>query len=105
MGSDLVVEISDAAIGYSSKEPLLSSINLQFSRGEIVAIAGPSGIGKTTLLRTIAGLVPPLQGSFSVNGEKGASRGELGYIPQRLGLVRHASVYHNVLLGWIGGIL
>ena len=103
MDSDLVVEISDATIGYSSNEPLLSSINLKFSKGEIVAIAGPSGIGKTTLLRTIAGLVPPLQGTLSINGKKSAARGQLGYIPQRLGLVRHASVYHNVLLGALAG--
>ena len=105
MDSDLVVEIRDATIGYSSNEPLLSSINLKFSKGEIVAIAGPSGIGKTTLLRTIAGLVPPLQGTLSINGKKSAARGQLGYIPQRLGLVRHASVYHNVLLGALAGQL
>ena len=103
MDSDLVVEIRDATIGYSSNEPLLSSINLKFSKGEIVAIAGPSGIGKTTLLRTIAGLVPPLQGTLSINGKKSAARGQLGYIPQRLGLVRHATVYHNVLLGASAG--
>jgi len=100
----VAVEIRQATIGYSSKEPLLSSINIQFYKGEIVAIAGPSGIGKTTLLRTIAGLVPPLDGNFFIDGkENKPSRGELGYIPQRLGLVRHASVYHNVLLGALAG--
>ena len=103
LDSKLAVEIKDGRIGYSSKEPLLSSINVDFSKGEIVAIAGPSGIGKTTLLRTIAGLVPPLGGSFLIGGKNKNTRGELGYIPQRLGLVRHASVYHNVLLGALAG--
>ena len=64
--------------------------------GEIISLIGPSGIGKTTLLRTIAGLVKPISGVIQCNVEK---RGGLGYIPQRLGLVRHTSVYHNVDLG------
>ena len=55
-----------------------------------------SGLGKTTLLRTIAGLIPKLSGKIYSNIR---SRGGIGYIPQRLGLVRHASVYHNVELG------
>ena len=77
---------------------------MNVNRGEIVAIAGPSGIGKTTLLRTIAGLVPILDGEISIFGKRSkASRGELGYIPQRLGLIRHASVYHNVLMGALTG--
>ena len=49
-----------------------------------------------TLIRTIAGLVQPRQGSVEL---KLPEHGGLGYIPQRLGLVRHASVYHNVSLG------
>jgi ABC-type Mn2+/Zn2+ transport system ATPase subunit len=48
------------------------------------------------LIRTIAGLVEPLQGEVTLHTNK---KGGLGYIPQRLGLVRHASVRHNVNLG------
>ena len=102
--SESVVNLENASIGYSSNQPLIKNLNLNVNRGEIVAIAGPSGIGKTTLLRTIAGLVPILDGEISIFGKRSkASRGELGYIPQRLGLIRHASVYHNVLIGALTG--
>ena len=75
---------------------------LEISSGEIIAITGPSGVGKTTLIRTISGLVRPLKGKVSLFGQPFGvrpKRGSLGYIPQRLGLVRHASVFHNVMLG------
>ena len=49
--------------------------------GEIIAVLGQSGIGKTTLIRTIAGLVQPRQGSVEL---KLPEHGGLGYIPQRL---------------------
>lgn len=71
-------------------------MSLEVRSGEIIAVLGQSGIGKTTLIRTIAGLVQPRQGSVELNLPE---HGGLGYIPQRLGLVRHASVYHNVNLG------
>ena len=71
-------------------------MSLEVRSGEIIAVLGQSGIGKTTLIRTIAGLVQPRHGSVELNLPE---HGGLGYIPQRLGLVRHASVYHNVNLG------
>ena len=97
-----VVSLRNLVIGYSSKDPLAEIPSLDIFPGEIVAIAGPSGIGKTTLLRTIAGIVRPISGDVHVCGSTSPSlpkRGQLGYIPQRLGLVRHATVMHNVLLG------
>ena len=89
-----IIRIENLTVGYDF--PLLSKINFSINSGEIVAITGISGLGKTTLLRTIAGLIPKLSGKIYCDVRP---RGGMGYIPQRLGLVRHASVYHNVELG------
>jgi len=97
-----VVDIEGLTIGYSNKNPLVEIPRLEITSGEIIAITGPSGVGKTTLIRTISGLVRPLKGRVSLFGQPFGvrpQRGSLGYIPQRLGLVRHASVLHNVMLG------
>ena len=91
---NFILTTKDLVIGYD--EPLISELNLKITPGKITSIIGPSGIGKTTLLRTLSGLVMPLSGSIECNVPR---RGGLGYIPQRLGLVRHTSVYHNVDLG------
>jgi ABC-type Mn2+/Zn2+ transport system ATPase subunit len=89
-----IIRIEKLSIGYDNA--LLSNISFVIEPGEIVAITGISGLGKTTLLRTIAGLIPKLGGKIYSDIRP---RGGIGYIPQRLGLVRHASVYHNVELG------
>ncbi len=97
-----IIRLRDVTIGFDPQDPLVDIPEMEILPGEIVAIAGPSGIGKTTLLRTIAGLVPPISGSIEVCGGDPSSppkRGELGYVPQKLGLVRHASVLHNVMIG------
>ncbi len=97
-----IIRLNDVSIGYKEDQPLVQIPNLEIFPGEIVAIAGPSGVGKSTLLKTIAGLMRPISGSVEVCGKispKRVNRGELGYVPQSLGLVRHASVQHNVMLG------
>ena len=92
--SELLLKLSNLNVGFS--EDLVQDVSLEVRSGEIIAVLGQSGIGKTTLIRTIAGLVQPRRGSIELNLPE---HGGLGYIPQRLGLVRHASVYHNVSLG------
>ena len=91
---DALLSLRQLSVGYDTV--LISGINMQVHPGEVISIVGASGIGKTTLLRSIAGLVAPMEGSVALNVPP---RGGLGYIPQKLGLIRHASVYHNVWLG------
>lgn len=95
MGQDRpLLVLENLSIGYNAI--LASEISASINAGEVIAVLGPSGVGKTTLVRTIAGLIEPIGGRVDLHVDR---RGGLGYIPQKLGLVRHASVYHNVNLG------
>jgi phospholipid/cholesterol/gamma-HCH transport system ATP-binding protein len=71
--NDNLVEIEDVAFGYNAR-PVLKGINLTARRGQVIAIMGSSGCGKTTLLRLIGGQIKPGQGVVRVAGE---SLGEL----------------------------
>ena len=94
-----ILVVKNLQIGYD--KPIVEEINLVVNPGEIISIVGESGIGKTTLLRTIAGLVKPFSGTIECDVPR---RGGLGYIPQKLGLIRHTSVEHNVDLGARAGV-
>ena len=68
---------SDLVIGYD--EPLSSPLNLSMERGQKIALIGANGIGKTTLLKSILGLIPPLSG----NVEQGDYL-SIGYFEQEM---------------------
>jgi phosphonate transport system ATP-binding protein len=94
--------VDGLSCGFQASAPVLQEIDLRLLSGETVVLVGPSGCGKTTLLKTLTGLMPPLRGSATVLGAilpERPPRGAIGYIPQALGLVRHVSVLHNVLMG------
>lgn len=98
----MALRLADLAVGYPGRTPLVDGINLELGLGEAVAILGPSGHGKSSLLKTIAGLLPPQGGHMEVLGHPSPDRppkGSVGYVPQRLGLVRHTSVLDNVQHG------
>ena len=59
--SKLIFETKDLVIGYT--EPLSKPLNITMERGQKIALTGANGIGKTTLLKSILGLIPSLSGS------------------------------------------
>jgi zinc transport system ATP-binding protein len=80
------VRLSDVTFGYRSGQPVLRGVSLAIDRGEFVAVAGPNGGGKTTLLRILLGLERPDAGTALLFGEPAhafSRRATLGYLPQR----------------------
>ena len=74
-----VIEARDLAIGWPCGPTLATGISLTLRPGSSLAIVGPSGIGKTTLLATLTGSIPPKSGSALINGVPawGADRDQL----------------------------
>ncbi|MBB3110226.1 ATPase subunit of ABC transporter with duplicated ATPase domains [Paenibacillus phyllosphaerae] len=73
----LIFETNDLVIGYDS--PLSRPLNLRMERGQKIALVGANGIGKTTLLRSILGLIPAISGTVN-RGE----HQQLGYFEQEI---------------------
>lgn len=72
-----MLEAKDISFGYSKKKPLFKNFNLQVERNERLALHAPSGFGKTTLCRMLAGFIAPDSGSILLEGnplpDKGVS--------------------------------
>ena len=62
------MNITGLSIGYTHR-PVLSDLNLSASEGELVALVGRNGVGKSTLIRTIARLQPAISGNISIDGK------------------------------------
>jgi phosphonate transport system ATP-binding protein len=87
----------------------LRDIDLDIPAGQTVALVGPSGAGKTSLLRVLAGLTEPDTGDVVLHGRRvaeirtAADRPDVvGMMHQQLGLVPQLSVKHNVQAGMLG---
>ncbi|NJD58622.1 MAG: hypothetical protein C3F13_13890 [Anaerolineales bacterium] len=72
-----VMRMAEVSIGYNTARPLIEAINLEIHAGQRVALTGPNGCGKTTLLRCISGEMPVLGGNMLLS-----STVQLGYLQQ-----------------------
>lgn len=77
-----VVKMTDASVRLGGRE-IWSHVSFRVNPGEFVAILGPNGGGKSTLLKVILGLVPLAAGSLEVAGRRAAAGRGVGYLPQR----------------------
>jgi zinc transport system ATP-binding protein len=97
-----VIDIRDLSFSFPGPVRILEDVKLQVPKGDFLAIIGPNGGGKTTLLRLILGLLRPDSGTVSVLGTSPAGAvGRIGYVPQMTGFERSfpVSVMDAVLMG------
>ena len=67
-----ILTTSNLSVGYTSKKEIktiATNINLNLKKGELITLIGANGIGKSTLLRTLIGIQPPLSGNVILNGK------------------------------------
>jgi lipopolysaccharide export system ATP-binding protein len=87
-----------------SKRLVLRDVSLDLARGEVVALLGPNGCGKTTTFYSIAGLVTPEAGKVLIDGSDVTAlpmyrraRLGIGYLPQEMSIFRGLSVEDNIM--------
>jgi len=99
------IEISNLTFAFpDSKRTILDSISLSVPNGNIVAVVGPSGAGKTTLIDNLLGVLVPQSGKILISGETptdAANRwpGAIAYVPQDVSIF-NGTIAENVALGF-----
>ena len=85
------------------KKPVIRDVSMTLDRGEVVALLGPNGSGKTTTFYAIAGLVFPDTGRVIIDGKDATrlpmyrrARMGIGYLPQEMSIFRGLSVEDNI---------
>jgi len=91
------LRIADLALRYDG-QMIFEHLNVEIPAGEIFALLGPSGVGKSSLLRIIAGLEPPASGSVTAS-DGTPLKHRIAYMAQEDLLLPWASILHNVTIG------
>ena len=110
MPTDQILSVSELWAGYDAT-PILQGVSMSVSRGEIVGVIGRNGVGKSTLMRCLIGLLDTWRGSITFLGQDitkleadARARAGFGYIPQGRDVFPQMSVEENLQVGeLIGG--
>ncbi|MDZ4135862.1 MAG: LPS export ABC transporter ATP-binding protein [Paracoccaceae bacterium] len=107
---DLTLTRGDAGLSIRSlrksynRRPVIRDVSMHLNRGEVVALLGPNGSGKTTCFYAIAGLISPEGGQVMIDGRDVTplpmyrrARLGIGYLPQEVSIFRGLSVEDNIL--------
>jgi urea transport system ATP-binding protein len=102
---DAILEVSNLRAGYATGD-VLQGVGITVGRGEVVGVLGRNGVGKSTLMRAVIGLLRARQGTIRFRGEdvtaEGADRRArrgLGYVAQGREIFPHMSVLDNLRMG------
>jgi iron complex transport system ATP-binding protein len=100
----VTLAIEDLAVAYGA-EPVLDGVSVSVEAGSILAILGPNGVGKSTLLRAVAGTQEPDRGVIRLDGQPLHERSRrdraaaVAYLPQAESPTFATTVFQSVLLG------
>ncbi len=98
------IEIKDLGFGYRTRRPIFDKFSAAIEPGDCVALLGPSGVGKTTLLNLIAGFLQPDSGYIKIDGIDmdelilESLRSQLGFVTQEAHLIS-GTIRDNILIG------
>lgn len=88
---------------------IITDVSLEVRPGQVVCLMGRNGVGKTTLLRAIMGVLKPRQGRILFDGQDLTRRPPhhrarlgIGYVPQGRGIFPYLTVYENLVMGFEG---
>jgi amidase len=104
--TDVVLDVAGLRAGYGDV-PVLHGIDFRLREGEAVGIVGHNGVGKTTFLKALIGLVPARSGRIAIDGidvtrmkAHERSRLGIGYVPQGRGILPGLTALENLRLAW-----
>lgn len=102
---DTILETQQLQSGYGQSQ-ILWGVDMQVLRGKVTTIMGRNGVGKTTLMRTITGLVNTTSGKIMFDGEPiqhqpayRRAKAGIGYVPQGREIISKLTVWENISIG------
>jgi urea ABC transporter ATP-binding protein UrtE len=105
MPREVILSTAGLASGYGGK-PVLQGVDLEVREGEIVAVIGRNGVGKSTLMKTLIGLLPATAGAVNFRGQAIMAlaahlraRQGIGYVPQGRDVFPRMTVEENLKVG------
>ena len=100
LNSAAVLELEDVRLGFPQADaPVLDGLNLSIKSGEFVTLVGSSGVGKSTLLRAVDGLLPVSAGRIELASRSRSGRRDRAFVFQDARLLPWRTVLGNVLYG------
>ncbi len=106
MHASPLLAVESLHVGYA-ESPVVQDVTLEVPAGHVVCLMGRNGVGKTTLIKSIMGLLRPTQGHLFFGGHEithwstsQRARAGIGYVPQGRGIFPHLTVYENLLMGF-----